>query len=259
MQVISFANQKGGVGKTTCAVTLADGLARRKFRVLLIDLDPQGQAALSLGFPKSSGLYHFLSLEEPLENWIVHARPNLDLLPGDKLTEKVKREIALMDSCQTLLREHLTGLDYDVVLLDLAPSLDVLHINGLMASDWVIIPTRLDMLSIDGVKEILLTMAELSQNGKCYRGYTILPTFFERSTRETLAQFRELVSAFGSHVWPPIPQDASVRAVSARGKTLWEAGRATPALLGYKTGRQYQGGFNQVLDRLLEIVHDKKD
>jgi chromosome partitioning protein len=125
-----------------------------------------------------------------------------------------------------------------------------------MASDWVIIPTRLDMLSIDGVKEILLTMAELSQSGKCYRGYSILPTFFERTTKETLVQFRELVTAFGEHVWPPIPQDASVRAASAQGKTLWEASHSSPALTGFKNGRQFQGGFNQVLERLLEVLHD---
>jgi chromosome partitioning protein len=256
MDVIAFANQKGGVGKTTCAVTLAAGLARKKKRVLLLDLDPQGQAALSLGFPKSSGLYHFLCLEEPLQDLVIQARPNLDLLPGDKLSEKVKREIALMDFRQTILNDHLQGLDYDVILLDLAPSLDVLHLNGLMASDWVIIPTRLDMLSIDGVKEILLTMAELSQTtAKCYRGYTILPTFFERSTRETLVQFRELVNTFGEHVWPPIPQDASVRAASAQGKTLWEGSRTASALVGFKSGRQFQGGYNQVLDRLLEVLH----
>lgn len=259
MRIIAFANQKGGVGKTTCAVTLATGLARKKMRVLLIDLDPQGQAALSLGLPKSPGLYRFLSLEEPLENVIVPARPCLDLLPGDKLTEKVKRQIALMDFRQTILSDHLAGLEYAAVLLDLAPSLDVLHLNGLVASDWVVIPTRLDMLSIDGVKEILLTMAELSRNGKCYRGYSILPTFFERTTKETLVQFRELVQTFGAHVWPPIPQDASVRAASAQGKTLWEAGRSSSALQGFKSGRQFQGGFNQVLERLLEVIGDEKE
>ena len=255
MRIIAFANQKGGVGKTTSAVTLAAGLARRKLRVLLVDLDPQGQAALSLGFPKSDGLYRFLSLEDPLENVLLHARPNLDLLTSDKSSEKVKRQIALMDFRQTILSDHLAGLDYDAVLLDLAPSLDVLQLNGLVASDWVVIPTRLDRLSIDGVKEILLSMAELSQAGKCYRGYSILPTFFERSTKETLIQFRELVQTFGEHVWPPIPQDASVRAASGRGVTLWESGHASSAVQGFKNGRQFQGGYMQTLDRLLEVLH----
>jgi chromosome partitioning protein len=255
MQVVAFANQKGGVGKTTCAVTLSHGLARRKFKVLLIDLDPQGQAALSLGLQKSPGLYHYLSLEEPLEKCILPARPNLDLLPGDKLTEKVKREISLMDFRETILKDHLTGLNYDIVILDMAPSLDVLHLNGLMASDWVVIPTRLDMLSIDGVKEVLLTMAELGKDGKCYRGYTILPTFFERSTRETLTQFREVVNTFTYHVWPPIPQDAVIRAASSQGKTIWEVSKSAPSLIGYKSGRQLQGGFSQVLERMIEVIH----
>ena len=255
MRIIAFANQKGGVGKTTSAVTLAAGLARRKLRVLLVDLDPQGQAALSLGFSKSDGLYRFLSLEDPLETVLLRARTNLDLLAGDKSSEKVKRQIALMDFRQTILSDHLNGLDYDAVLLDLAPSLDVLQLNGLVASDWVVIPTRLDRLSIDGVKEILFRMAELSQAGKCYRGYSILPTFFERSTKETLIQFRELVETFGEHVWPPIPQDVSVRAASGRGVTLWESGHASSALLGFKNGRQFQGGYMQTLDRLLEVLH----
>jgi chromosome partitioning protein len=255
MQVIAFANQKGGVGKTTCAVTLAHGLARRDFRVLLIDLDPQGQTALTLGWQKAPGLYHFISLEEPLEKCIVKPRPNLDLLPGDKLTEKVKREISLMDFRETILQDHLVGLKYDVVILDLAPSLDVLHLNGLMASDWVVIPTRLDMLSIDGVKEVLLSMVELGKSGKCYRGYTILPTFFERSTRETLAQFRELVNTFTYHVWPPIPQDAVVRAASSQGKTIWEVSKTAPSLIGYRSGRKLQGGFSQVLDRMIEVIN----
>lgn len=259
MFVVAFANQKGGVGKTTSAVTFAAGLARRKMHVLLIDLDPQGQAALSLGFPKSDGLYRLLSLEEPLSGLLLHARPGLDLLPGDKSTEKVKREIALMDFRQTLLSEHLNGLDYDVVLLDLAPSLDLLHINGLMASNWVIIPTRLDRLSLDGVQEVLLTMTDLEQAGKCYRGYTILPTFFERSTRETLIQFREVVQTFGSHVWPPIPQDAAVRTASSLGQTLWETTRHTPALQGYKTGKQHHGGYAQALDRLWEVWNAEKN
>ena len=147
MIIFAFANQKGGVGKTTTAVTLADGLARLKIRTLLVDLDPQGHLALSFGLEKSPGLYRLVCLEEPLDELVQHVRPNLDLLPGDKQTEKVKRQITLSDFRETILSDLLHESDYEVVLLDMAPSLDVLHINGLIAADWVVIPTRMDALS----------------------------------------------------------------------------------------------------------------
>ena len=258
MILFAFANQKGGVGKTTTAINLADGLARHKLRTLLVDLDPQGHVALSLGFDKSSGLYRLICLEEPLEKVVIHARPGLDILPGDKFTEKVKRQITLSDFRETILSDLLRPADYDVILLDMAPSLDVLHINGLVASDWVVIPTRLDVLAVDGVKEILTTLAEINQSGKRNRGYSILPTFFDRTTRETLIQFKELAQTFGDHVWPPIPQDTRVRETSAYGKTIWEYAPGTPALLGFKNGRQRLGGYQQVLERMLEVINGKE-
>jgi chromosome partitioning protein len=253
--VIAFANQKGGVGKTTSAVTLASGLAAQGLSTLLIDLDPQGHVALSFGLPKSPALYRFLSLNEPLDQLTISVHPHLDLLCGDSTTEKVKRQIARMEYPDSVLADLLAGASYDVILLDLAPSLDVLHRNGLWASDWVVIPTRLDPLSLDGVAEVVKTMHELE---KCYRGYTILPTFFERTTRETLQQFRNVTAVYGAHVWPPIPQDAHVREVSADGQTLW-AMKHTAALDGFKSGRQTLGGYRQVLTRLLEVIHAEEN
>jgi chromosome partitioning protein len=252
--VIAFANQKGGVGKTTSAVTLAYGLAAQHLSTLLVDLDPQGHVALSFGMQKSPALYRFVCLDEPLENVILHARPHLDLLCGNRDTEKVKRQIGRMEFTDSVLTDLLAPCRYDVILLDLAPSLDVLHRNGLAASDWVVIPTRLDPLSLDGVSEVLRIMRELESAGKCYRGYSILPTFFERTTRETLLQFQTLTAAYGTHVWPPIPQDAHVRESSAAGKTLWEMKRSA-ALDGFKSGRHFLGGYRQILERLLEVIH----
>ena len=242
------------MGKTTTAVTLADGLARMKKRTLLVDLDPQGHLALSFGLEKSPGLYRLVCLDEPLSSVVVPVRPNLNLVAGDKQTEKVKRQITLADFRETILSDILASSAYDAVLLDLAPSLDVLHINGLIAADWVVIPTRLDALAVDGVKEILTTMAEIGRNGHSYRGYSILPTFFDRTTRETLLQFEELTRVFGASVWPPVPQDTRVRETAAYGQTLWEYSPRSTSIEGFKDGRQRLGGYRQVLARVLEVL-----
>jgi chromosome partitioning protein len=107
---------------------------------------------------------------------------------------------------------------------------------------------------VDGVKEILLTMGEVANRGHPFLGYSILPTFFDRTTRETLAQLKELVNAFGSHVWPPVPQDTRVRESAAYGKTIWEYARHTAAVMGYASGKQLIGGYQQTLDHLVEVL-----
>jgi chromosome partitioning protein len=255
MKIISFANQKGGVGKTTSVVTLGAGLAQKGWKTLLVDLDPQGHVAFSLGFDKQSGLYQFICLGEPLKKVVITARPNLDILPSDKRTEIVKRQISLSGFRETIIFDHLKNAGYDVILIDLAPSLDVLHLNGLVACDWVVIPTRLDAMALDGVKEILLTLGEIARRGHPFQGYSILPTFFERITRETLTQMKELVQAFSSHVWPPIPQDTRAREAAAYGKTLWEYSPNTSAIRGYGEKHQALGGYQQILERIEEVIN----
>jgi chromosome partitioning protein len=255
MPVFSFANQKGGVGKTTSAVNISAGIARRGFRTLLIDLDPQGHVAFSFGIDKRPGLYRLICLDEPLHSLTINVRDNLDILPGDKMTEKVKRQITLSDFRETILLDLLNKTDYDCVFIDMAPSMDVLHVNGLVASDWVIIPTRLDAMAVDGVKEILRTMGEVTQRGYPFWGYSILPTFFERTTRETLVQFREIISAFGSHVWPPVPKDTRIREAAAYGQTAWEYSPNSAGIQGYQNKNKMIGGYQQIIAKLLEVIN----
>lgn len=253
---IIFSNQKGGVGKTTSAVTIAHGLAIRGYRTLIVDLDPQGHVSLALGLEKRPGLYKCIVDEANLSECITQARLNLWILPGDKTTERVKRYVTSMDYREQVLSNLLLdAVRFDFVVLDMAPSLDVLHVAGLVASDFMIIPTKLDPMAVDGVNEALKSYAEIVRRGGNIQDYRILPTFFDRVTKETAIQLRDLTANFGERVWPPIPVDTRAREAPASGSTLWEFSPQSPAVAGIQNGPGRLGGYQQVMSRLMEIVY----
>jgi chromosome partitioning protein len=251
MTILTIANQKGGVGKTTTAVTLAHGLAMSGQRTLLVDLDPQGHVAFSLGLPKAPGFYNLIVDEEPIEKVAIPTRENLEIIPGDKRTEKAKRTIVISNFPTETIARALKHAEYDIVILDLAPSLDVLHVSALMASDWVLIPTKLDAMAVDGVNEVLRSMGEVVERGHKL-GYSILPTFYDRTTRETMVQLKALVGIFNERVWPPIPQDTKAREAPAFGKSLWEYCPHSPAVIGFDDERT--SGYVSTLSRLMESL-----
>ena len=252
--IINVANQKGGVGKTTTAVTLGHGLSRVGRRVLVVDLDPQGHVAFALGMAKTNGLYRLLVEEEPLHKVAVNARPNLDIIASDKTGEAVGRYVTTVNFREKVIINAVKGSGYDVIFLDTPPSIGMLNVAALAASNWIIIPTRLDAMAIDGVNEILRSMAQVEDNGYHFDGYSILPTFFDRTTKETATQLREVVNAFGEKVWPPIPQDTKTREAAAFGKTVWEYSPDSPAVVGYQINGKKVGGYQALLDKLKEVI-----
>ena len=260
--VIGILNQKGGVGKTTSAVTLGHGLANAGYRTLIVDLDPQGHVAQALGREKSPGLYNWLVVDRPLETIVQNICTNLDILPSDKTTEAAKRHLHQVYFSERILRDRLAAASYPVIILDSAPSMDILQVAALVAAQFLLIPSKLDALAIDGVNEILRSYAEIAMAGEGRSGgYAILPTFFDRVTKETLMQFDELIGAFRDHVWPPIPSDVKAREAPAFGQSLWDYAPDCPALKGYQISNgnpdgsiRRVGGYRQVLDRLIEVV-----
>jgi chromosome partitioning protein len=253
---IAILNQKGGVGKTTTAVTLASGLARMGNRVLLIDLDTQGNVADSLGLPPSDDLRRLLSpdLHCQLNQAVTSSGlKHLDVIRSDKNTTALKQILAGVTLREYILADVLQNSGYDVIVLDCAPSVDLLHFAALVAADYLLIPTRLDKLALNGVRDALQTLAALKRISHCQMA-GILPTFYERVTLESHEQLVHLAQTFGRLVLPPIPQDTQCRVASRYGKTLWEHEPNAKALTGYEQGSKHIGGYIQVLERVKELL-----
>ncbi len=251
--IISVANQKGGVGKTTTTVNLGDLFAREGFRVLIVDTDVQGHVALSLGKQKGPGLYTVLIEKAPIDDAVIEGRPNLDVIASDKRTEIAKLILTGQSFRERALIQALEHADYELILIDLAPSLDILHVAALLASQFVVIPTRLDLLALDGVNELIRSIHELNQQGAGIQDYRILPTFYDRITRETHTNLQLLVQTFGVRVLPPIPQDVKAREASSYGQTLMEYAPTCPAMIGL--GKGHPGGYWLAQQRLKEVIY----
>lgn len=236
--IITVANQKGGVGKTTTAVTLAHGLAcDYGARVLLIDLDTQGNCSDALGIEKAGSLLEWLLLDRTIAQVAVTARANLNVIRSDKSTVKLKLSLSGMDFREKVLSVALRGYKdlYDVVIIDCAPSVDVLHMAAMVAADLLIIPTKLDQFSVEGVVETvrsMKTVQEMTNSRIDLAG--IIPTFYDRVTNESHSQLEALVKAFSSYVWPVIPQDTTCREGSRLGRTIWELKTDGKAADGYR-------------------------
>jgi chromosome partitioning protein len=210
-RVIAITNQKGGVGKTTTAVNLGASLAASEQRTLIIDCDPQGNTTSALGFPKDPArrtLYQSLILGEPIERIILDAQvEGLDLIPSDKNLVGAQIELMNVENREYRLKSTISGIlaKYNYVLIDCAPSLDLLAVNALAAADSVLVPIQCEFLALEGVAELLDTLMRLRRSinpSLAIEG--ILLTMYDDRTTLSKQVSADLRSFFGAQVFETV-------------------------------------------------------
>jgi len=252
-KVVSLLNQKGGVGKTTSTVNLGAALARLGRRVLLIDLDPQSNLSLHFGVegvPEQRTIRDLLL--DPscaLADVVQHARPGLDFVPAVTELALVEGELAAIDGMQTVLRGKLrdaAGL-YDVVLLDCPPSLGVLSVNALTASDEVFVPMQAHYLPLRGLEKLLQTVHLVAQGlNPGIRVTGILLCMHDGTSGHARAVIGEIEAQFeqfrGMDVpWssaavlhPPVRRNIKLAEAPSFGKTIFDYAPACPGARDYR-------------------------
>jgi len=236
-RVWSVANQKGGVGKTTTAVSLGGLVALQGGRALLVDLDPHGSLTSYFGHDPETvaGSVYDLFRDPGTDPRMLLRDTGVDglqLLPAGTAQATLDRQLGGREGMGLVIRRALEALadDCDVVFLDCPPMLGVLMVNALAACDELLIPVQTEFLALKGLERMLHTLAMVQRSRGMAVPYRVIPTMYDQRTRACREALAEIRRSHGAQAWADaIPEDTQFRDASRSGRPLtvlrpWERG-----------------------------------
>lgn len=212
-KVLAFANQKGGVGKTTSAVNISAALGILDKKTLLVDLDPQGNATSGVGVEKKreKTAYDLLMGENPYECIAETEFKNLDVIPSNISLAGAELELVEADKRQYRLKAALDMVrnDYDYIIIDCPPSLGLLTINALSAADGVIVPMQCEYFALEGLSQLTVTISQIKKLYNSTLELTgVVVTMFDGRLNLTLQVLEELKKHFPDKIFKtPVPRN----------------------------------------------------
>lgn len=245
-RVIAVTNQKGGVGKTTTAVNLAAVLTESGQRVLLCDMDPQGNATSGMGVDKNAAtvtVYNVLIGGSEAASAIVSTKYG-DVLPANKVLSGAGIELVSMQSREYVLKNALAAVlnDYDFVLIDCPPSLEMLTLNSLCAADAVLIPVQCEYFALEGLTDLITTIRMTKRGLNTALDIEgVLLTMYDSRTNFSAQVAAEIKKFFGKKVYGvQIPRNVRLSEAPSHGKPITAYDGASRGAIAYRElGREF--------------------